>query len=73
MIKSEEELKDKLERLDVIFNAPLDSIEGNEALKLAIEIEEYEDVLFHDDFIVTGVINKSHLNPYIQKIMDDIN
>jgi HTH-type transcriptional regulator/antitoxin HigA len=43
VIKTEEEYNQALNRLEVIFDAPVDSIEGDEAELLAILIENYED------------------------------
>jgi len=43
VIKTEEEYNQALKRLDVIFNAPVDSQEGDEAELLSILIEKYED------------------------------
>jgi HTH-type transcriptional regulator/antitoxin HigA len=43
LIKTEEEYNQALKRLEVIFDAPLDSQEGDEAELLSILIEKYED------------------------------
>lgn len=43
MIKNEEDYQKALERLEVIFDAPIDSPEGDEAEILSILIEKYED------------------------------
>ncbi len=43
MIKNEEDYQKTLERLEVIFDAPVDSPEGDEAEILSILIEKYED------------------------------
>ena len=43
VIKTEKDLEKALERLDVIFEAPIDSPEGDEAEILSILIEKYED------------------------------
>jgi HTH-type transcriptional regulator/antitoxin HigA len=42
VIKTEEEYNQALKRLEVIFDAPADSTEGDEAELLAILIENYE-------------------------------
>lgn len=42
-IKTEEDYQEALARLDVIFDAPLDSPDGDEADILSILIEKYED------------------------------
>ena len=43
VIKSEEEYNKALKRLEVLFDAPIDSLEGDEAELLSILIEKYED------------------------------
>jgi HTH-type transcriptional regulator/antitoxin HigA len=43
VIKTEEEYNQALKRLEVIFNSPADSPEGDEADILGILIEKYED------------------------------
>jgi HTH-type transcriptional regulator/antitoxin HigA len=43
IIKTEEEYNQALKRLEVIFDAPVDSLEGDEAELLSILIEKYED------------------------------
>jgi HTH-type transcriptional regulator/antitoxin HigA len=43
VIKTEEDYQLALERLEVIFDAPIDSPEGDEAEILSILIEKYED------------------------------
>ncbi len=43
VIKTEEEHYQSLKRLDEIFDAPVDSVEGDEAELLTILIEKYED------------------------------
>ena len=43
VIKNEEDYERALERLEVIFDAPIDSPEGDEAEILSILIEKYED------------------------------
>ena len=43
VIKNEEDYQKALERLEVIFDAPIDSPEGDEAEILSILIEKYED------------------------------
>ena len=43
MIKTEEDYQQALKRLEVIFEAPIDSPEGDEAEILSILIEKYED------------------------------
>ncbi len=42
-IKTEEDYKQMLKRLEEIFHAPVDSAEGEEAEVLSILIEKYED------------------------------
>lgn len=42
-IKNEEDYQQALKRLEVIFDAPVDSQEGDEADILSILIEKYED------------------------------
>lgn len=43
VIKTEEDYQKALKRLEVIFDAPIDSTEGDEAEILSILIEKYED------------------------------
>jgi HTH-type transcriptional regulator / antitoxin HigA len=43
VIKTEVEYNLALKRLEVIFDAPVDSLEGDEAELLAVLIENYED------------------------------
>lgn len=43
-IKTEKDYQQALERLEVIFDAPADSPEGDEAEILSILIEKYEDL-----------------------------
>lgn len=43
IIKTEEEYNQALKRLEVIFDAPVDSPEGDEAELLSILIEKYKD------------------------------
>ncbi|SHJ79779.1 HTH-type transcriptional regulator / antitoxin HigA [Tangfeifania diversioriginum] len=43
MIKTDEDYQKALKRLEVIFDAPIDSSEGDEAEILSILIEKYED------------------------------
>jgi HTH-type transcriptional regulator/antitoxin HigA len=43
IIKTEEEYNQALKRLEVIFDTPVDSPEGDEAELLSILIEKYED------------------------------
>jgi HTH-type transcriptional regulator/antitoxin HigA len=43
VIKTEEDYNQALKRLEVIFDAPIDSPEGDEAELLGIMIEKYED------------------------------
>ncbi|MDF1546320.1 MAG: hypothetical protein P1P88_00770 [Bacteroidales bacterium] len=43
MIKTEEDYQKALKRLEVIFDTPIDSPEGDEAEILSILIEKYED------------------------------
>jgi HTH-type transcriptional regulator/antitoxin HigA len=43
VIKTEEEYNQALKRLEIIFDAPVDSPEGDEADLLGILIEKYED------------------------------
>jgi HTH-type transcriptional regulator / antitoxin HigA len=43
VIKSEQDYRQALDRLEVIFDAPIDSPEGDEAEILSILIEKYED------------------------------
>lgn len=46
VIKTEEDYNQALKRLEVIFDAPIDSTEGDEAELLSILIEKYEDEHF---------------------------
>ncbi|MCK4919913.1 MAG: helix-turn-helix domain-containing protein [Bacteroidales bacterium] len=46
-IKTEEDYNQALSRLEVIFHAPVDSKEGDEADVLSILIEKYEDEHYH--------------------------
>lgn len=46
VIKTEEDYRLALKRLEVIFDAPADSSEGDEAELLGILIEKYEDEYF---------------------------
>jgi len=43
VIKTEEDYKKALQRLDEVFHAPIDSSEGDEADLLSVLIEKYED------------------------------
>jgi HTH-type transcriptional regulator / antitoxin HigA len=43
VIKTEEDYNKALKRLEVIFDAPVDSKEGDEAELLSILVEKYED------------------------------
>jgi HTH-type transcriptional regulator/antitoxin HigA len=43
VLKTEEEYNQALKRLEVIFDAPADSSEGDEAELLGLLIEKYED------------------------------
>ncbi len=43
VIKTEEDYNQALKRLEVIFDAPIDTTEGDEAELLSILIEKYED------------------------------
>jgi HTH-type transcriptional regulator/antitoxin HigA len=43
VIRTEEDYQHALKRLEVIFDAPIDSPEGDEAEILSILIEKYED------------------------------
>jgi len=43
VIKTEKEYNQAIKRLEVIFDAPIDSQEGDEAELLSISIEKYED------------------------------
>lgn len=43
VIKTEEEYNQALKRLEIVFDAPIDSPEGDEADLLGILIEKYED------------------------------
>jgi HTH-type transcriptional regulator/antitoxin HigA len=46
ILKTEEEYNQALRRLEVIFDAPADSVDGDEADLLGILIEKYEDEHF---------------------------
>lgn len=46
VIKTEEDYRLALKRLELIFDAPVDSTEGDEAELLGILIEKYEDEYF---------------------------
>lgn len=48
-IKSETDYNEALKRLEIIFHAPVDSKEGEEAEILSILIEKYEDENFPID------------------------
>jgi HTH-type transcriptional regulator/antitoxin HigA len=43
LIKTEEDYRNALKRLEVIFDAPIDSVEGDEAEILSLLIENYEN------------------------------
>jgi HTH-type transcriptional regulator/antitoxin HigA len=43
LIKSDEDYRNALKRLEVIFDAPIDSMEGDEAEILSLLIENYEN------------------------------
>ena len=43
IIKTEQDYENALKRLEEIFDAPIDSVEGDEAEILSILIEKYED------------------------------
>lgn len=43
LIKSEEDYRNALKRLEIIFDAPIDSEDGNEAEILSMLIENYEN------------------------------
>jgi HTH-type transcriptional regulator/antitoxin HigA len=43
VIKTEEDYKKALKRLEIIFDAPADSADGDEADLLGILIEKYEN------------------------------
>ena len=43
VIKSEKDYKQALERLDIVFESPPDTPEGDEAELLVMVIEKYED------------------------------
>jgi HTH-type transcriptional regulator/antitoxin HigA len=43
VIKTEEDYNKSLKRLEQIFHAPIDSLEGDEAELLSILVEKYED------------------------------
>lgn len=49
LIKTEEDYRNALNRLDVIFDAPVDSIEGDEAEILSLLIENYENKYYPID------------------------
>jgi HTH-type transcriptional regulator/antitoxin HigA len=42
-IKTEQDYQESLKRLEIIFDAPIDSKEGEEAEILSLLIENYED------------------------------
>lgn len=44
VIKTEQDYQKALKRLEVIFDAPIDSLEGDEAEILGMLIEKYEDI-----------------------------
>ena len=44
VIKTEQDYQEALKRLEVIFDAPIDSLEGDEAEILGMLIEKYEDI-----------------------------
>lgn len=46
LIKSENDYQNTLERLEVIFDAPIDTKEGDEAEILFLLIENYENELY---------------------------
>lgn len=46
-IKSEADYRNALARLDMIFDAPIDSKDGDEAEILVVLIEDYEDEHYH--------------------------
>ena len=48
-IKTEEDYNQAIKRLEVIFHAPVDSKEGDEAEVLSILIEKYEDEFYPID------------------------
>lgn len=43
VLKTEEDYTKALKRLEEVFHAPIDSIEGDEADLLAVLVEKYED------------------------------
>lgn len=43
LIKSDEDYRNALKRLEMIFDAPIDSVEGDEAEILSLLIENYEN------------------------------
>ena len=47
LIKSEEDYRNALKRLEMIFDAPIDSAEGDEAEILSLLIENYENKHYH--------------------------
>lgn len=49
VLKTEEEYTKALKRMEEIFHAPIDSIEGDEADLLSILIEKYENELYPID------------------------
>jgi len=49
VIKTEEEYTKALKRLEEIFHAPIDSVEGDEADLLSILIEKYENEFYPID------------------------
>lgn len=46
LIKSEQDYQLALKRLETVFDAPIDSVEGDEAELLSMLIENYENVHF---------------------------
>ena len=44
VIKTEQDYQEALKMLEVIFDAPIDSLEGDEAEILGMLIEKYEDI-----------------------------
>lgn len=49
LLKTEQDYRNALNRLDVIFDAPVDSIEGDEAEILSLLIENYENKYYPID------------------------
>lgn len=49
VIKTEQDYQEALKRLEVVFDAPVDSPEGDEAEILGMLIEKYEDVHYPID------------------------